>query len=251
MTRVLKIGGRPLADPMLAATVAEAWDAVQGMIIVHGGGNDVSALQQKLGVASQFVDGRRVTSVLDVELVRMALSGTANKRLVSALVREAVRAIGISGEDASLIAATPVDAARLGHVGAPQKINTSLLMHLIDGGYLPVVSPVSRNVAIELGPTLNVNADDAAAAIAIAIEADELLIVTDVAGVLVNGEPEATLTVAEAEGLLHDGQAAGGMRAKLSAAVAAVAGGVKRVRIADLMGIADSDRGTVILRNAE
>ena len=247
MTRVLKIGGRPQADPTLASFIAETWDALSGaMVLVHGGGDDISALQKSLGIVSQFVDGRRVTTAQDLELVRMALSGTANKRLVSSLVREGVRAVGISGEDASLIAATPVDSGRMGHVGAPQRINSSLLLHLLDGGYLPVVSPVSRNIGHELGPALNVNADDAAAAIAIAIEAEELVIVSDVPGVLLDNEPAEFLTVAEARSLMHDGRASGGMRAKLTAAIAAVEGGVKRVRITDLGGIKDRDRGTLI-----
>lgn len=252
MTRVLKIGGRPQADPTLASLIAETWDALSGaMVLVHGGGDDVSALQASMGIAAQFVDGRRVTTAQDLELVRMALSGTANKRLVSSLVREGVRAVGLSGEDASLIAATPIDSVRLGHVGAPQRINSSLLLHLIDGGYLPVVSPVSRNIGHELGPALNVNADDAAAAIAIAIEATELLIVSDVPGVLVDNEVAETLTAAEAQGLLHDGLASGGMRAKLTAAMAALQGGVPRVRIADLRGITDPNRGTVMQRGTE
>ncbi len=252
MTRVLKIGGRPQADPTLASLIAESWDALSAaMVLVHGGGDDVSALQASMGIAAQFVDGRRVTTAQDLELVRMALSGTANKRLVSALVREGVRAVGLSGEDASLIAATPIDSVRLGHVGAPQRINSSLLLHLIDGGYLPVVSPVSRNIGHELGPALNVNADDAAAAIAIAIEATELLIVSDVPGVLVDNEAAETLTAAEAQGLLHDGLASGGMRAKLTAAMAALQGGVPRVRIADLRGITDPNRGTVMQRGTE
>lgn len=252
MTRVLKIGGRPQSDPSLAALIAEAWDALSGaMVLVHGGGDDVTALQQTLGVAAQFVDGRRVTTAQDLELVRMALSGTANKRLVSSLVREGVRAVGLSGEDASLIAATPVDSARLGHVGAPTRINNSLLLHLIDGGYLPVISPVSRNVGHELGPALNVNADDAAAAIAVAIEAKELLIVSDVPGVMLDGRPADTLTVAEAKGLIHDGVASGGMRAKLTAAVTAVEGRVPVVRITDLRGINDRALGTRIQRATE
>lgn len=247
MTRVLKIGGRPQSDPTLASLIAESWDALSGaMVIVHGGGDDISALQTSLGLQSQFVDGRRVTTAQDLELVRMALSGTANKRLVSSLVREGVRAVGLSGEDASLIAATPVDSARLGHVGAPQRVNSSLLLHLIDGGYLPVVSPVSRNIGHELGPALNVNADDAAAAIAVAIDAEELVIVSDIPGVMVAGEVADTLTVAEAQGLMHDGQAAGGMRAKLSAAIAALTGGVAQVRITDLRGIKDRTAGTVM-----
>jgi acetylglutamate kinase len=250
MTRVLKIGGRPQADAMLPSLVAEAWDALSGaMVLVHGGGDEISALQQSLGISTQFIDGRRITTAQDLELVRMALSGTANKRLVSALVREGVRAVGLSGEDASLIAATPVDAARLGYVGAPQRINSSLLLHLIDGGYLPVISPVSRNVGHELGAALNVNADDAAAAIAAAIEATELLLVSDVEGVMVNGTPLKSLTLSQAREMMEDGRASGGMRAKLSAAAKAVDEGVPRVRITDLGGIKDRDRGTVISRS--
>jgi acetylglutamate kinase len=252
MTRVIKIGGRPQADPSLATLVAESWDAISGaMVLVHGGGTEVTALQNAFGISAQFVDGRRVTTAQDVELVRMALSGSANKRLVASLVREGVRALGISGEDGSLIAATPVDAGKLGHVGTPQQVNSSLLQHLLDGGYLPVISPVSRNIGHELGPALNVNADDVAAAIAVAIEAEELLIVSDVAGVLVDDEPLATLRVGEARGLMHDGLATGGMRAKLQAATVAASGGVKRVRITDLDGIADATRGTLITNNTE
>ena len=252
MTRVLKIGGRPQHDPKVASYIAETWDAMSGaMVLVHGGGDEVSALQGKLGIIAQFIDGKRVTTAQDVELVRMALSGTANKRLVAALVKEGVRAVGLSGEDGSLIAATPVDAVRMGHVGVPQRVNGSLLLHLIDGGYLPVVSPVSRNVGRELGPALNVNADDAASAIAVAIEATELIIVSDVPGVLVDGEPADELTIAEARGLVHDGQASGGMSAKLTAASNAVEAGVKRVRITDLAGITDAKRGTVIQNGTE
>jgi acetylglutamate kinase len=236
---------------MLPALIAESWDAVSGAVIVHGGGDEISALQKALGVSSQFVEGRRVTSAQDVDIVRMALSGTANKRLVSALVHEGVRAVGLSGEDASLIAATPVDTARMGHVGSPQRINSSLLLHLIDGGYLPVVSPVSRNVGHELGPALNVNADDAAAAIAIAIEADELLLVSDVPGVLVDGEPVPTLTCKRARALIADGSATGGMQAKLLAAIAAVNGHVPCVRITDMGGIKDQARGTQVVPGAE
>ena len=251
MTRVIKIGGRPQADPSLPGLIAEAWDAVAGAVVVHGGGDEISALQKALGVTAQFTEGRRVTSALDVEIVRMALSGTANKRLVSALVHEGVRAVGISGEDASLIAAMPVDAALMGHVGAPQRVNTSLLLHLIDGGYLPVVSPVSRNVGLELGPALNVNADDAAAAIAVAIDAEELTLVSDVSGVLVDERPVEKLSCARARTLMKNGSATGGMHAKLAAAIVAVEGGVARVRITDLGGIKDRARGTFIVSDTE
>ena len=252
MIRVIKVGGRPQNDPALAGEIAEVWDAMSGsMVIVHGGGDDISALQTRMGIAPQFVDGRRITTAQDLELVRMALSGTANKRLVAALVHEGVRAVGLSGEDASLIAATPVDSGRMGHVGSPQKINSSLLLHLLDGGYLPVVSPVSRNVGHELGPALNVNADDAAASIAIAIEADELIIVSDVPGVLVDGSAVPVVSLAEARSMMSDGRASGGMNAKLSAAIAAVEGGVKRVRITDLSGITNRSHGTLVQHEAK
>lgn len=247
MTRVIKIGGRPQADPALPALIAESWDAVAGAVVVHGGGDEVSALQSALGTTAQFVEGRRVTSAEDVDLVRMTLSGSVNKRLVSALVREGVRAVGVSGEDASLIAATPVDPERLGHVGAPTRVNGSLLLHLIDGGFLPVVSPVSRNVGHELGPALNVNADDAAAAIAVAVGADDFTIVSDVPGVLVDGAPVPRVSLRRAKALIREGLATGGMHAKLTAAMVAIEGGVPRVRITGLAGIKDRESGTHVV----
>lgn len=252
MTQVIKVGGRPQADAALPAAIAEAWDALShALVLVHGGGDEVSALQTALGAKPQFIDGRRVTSAQDIEIVRMALSGSANKRLVSALVREGVRAVGLSGEDASLIAATPAETGELGHVGIPQRINVSLLWHLLDGGYVPVISPVSRNVSVDLGRALNVNGDDAAAAIAVALAADELLLVADVAGVLVDGSAVPRLTEREAQGLVADGTAAGGMSRKLIAALSALEGGVERVRIADLAGITDDERGTILLREGD
>ncbi|HVZ77039.1 MAG TPA: acetylglutamate kinase [Gemmatimonadaceae bacterium] len=251
MTRVIKVGGRPQGDPALAQTIAEAWDALnRSLVLVHGGGDEVTALQKAFGLTAQFVDGKRVTTARDMELVRMALSGSANKRLVAMLVREGVRAVGISGEDASLIAATPTDAERLGHVGEPQRINASLVWHLLDGGYLPVISPVSRNVGLELGATLNVNGDDAAAAIAVALEAEELLLVSDVPGVLDGDQVVPTLDIAAAEALIARGTAVGGMAAKLRAGITAVKGGVATVRISDLAAITNRSRGTTLTRGS-
>lgn len=252
MTRVIKIGGRPQGDPELAALIADAAlqvpdGAPATLVVVHGGGDEVSTLQKALGGSTQFVNGRRVTTAQDIEIVRMALSGSANKRLVSSLVGRGVKAIGLSGEDASLIMATPLDSDRLGHVGAPQRINVSLIWHLLDGGYLPVISPVSRNASAELGRALNVNGDDAASAIAVALAADELLLVVDVPGVLVDGGPIARLDAATARALIANGTAKAGMAAKLEAATAALDGGVERVRIADLKGITDLQRGTTIV----
>lgn len=251
--RVIKIGGRPQSDSALPHAIVRAWaDSARQLVLVHGGGDEVSTLQSALGVEARFIDGRRVTSAQDLEIVRMGLSGSANKRLVAQLVDAGVNALGLSGEDASLITALPLDPEHLGHVGTPHRVNVELLWHLADGGYLPVVSPVSRNAAIgekcgNLGRSLNVNGDDAASAIAVALAARELLLVADVAGVMSDGAPVPCLDTRGARRLMEDGTAAGGMRAKLQAALSAVEGGVERVRIGDLRAIADERRGTVIV----
>jgi acetylglutamate kinase len=249
MTRVVKVGGRPQLDATLPASIADAHRSAPGsLVVVHGGGDEVSTLQRLYGVEARFTGGRRVTSALDLEIIRMALSGSANKRLVSALVDAGVPAIGLSGEDGALLTASPLDSAKYGFVGRPADVNTELLGHLLDAGYLPVLSPVSRSTERLLGPTLNVNGDDAAAAIAGALGADELLLVSDVAGVLLDERPIASLGPEDAQRLIDDGTARGGMAAKLQAALAALEGGVQRVRISDVAAISDTGRGTVLTR---
>jgi acetylglutamate kinase len=249
MTRIVKIGGRPQLDPSLPAAIAAAQRAAPGsLVVVHGGGDEVSTLQGLYGVEARFTGGRRVTSALDLEIIRMALSGSANKRLVSALVDVGVPAIGLSGEDGALLTADPLDPTQYGHVGTPAVVNTALLRQLLDAGYLPVLSPVSRSTDRAMGATLNVNGDDAAAAIAAALGADELLLVSDVAGVLLAERPVPHLGPDEAQRLIDDGTARGGMAAKLQAALSALDGGVQRVRISDIAAITDPDRGTVLTR---
>jgi acetylglutamate kinase len=249
MTRVIKIGGRPQGDPALAGALASDWARARtngGLVVVHGGGDEVSVLQASLGGSTTFVNGRRVTTERDIDLVRMALSGSANKRLVSALVENGVDAVGVSGEDAALIGALPMDAEQLGFVGTPTTVNVAFLRHLLFGGYLPVISPVSRDASGSMGSALNVNGDDAAAAIAIALGATELLLVADVEGVMTDGAVIPSLTEMMARAMIADGTAGGGMRAKLEAGLAALAGGVVSVRISDIAAITDSTRGTVM-----
>lgn len=247
MTRVVKIGGRAQGDPELPAAIAAAWQQQPGgLCVVHGGGDEVSTLQRALGLTPRFHDGRRVTAAEDIDVLRMALSGSANKRLVAALVGAGVQAIGLSGEDAALIGAGPIDERALGLVGAPERVNVALLWHLLDGGYLPVISPLARHRAAGAAQALNVNGDDAAAAIAVALAAEELLLVADVAGVLHEGEVVPALDVHQARRLIADGAATGGMIAKLHAALDALTGGVERVRIGDVAALHDPDRGTVL-----
>jgi acetylglutamate kinase len=249
VTRVIKIGGRPQLDPRLPITLATAHRTAPGsLVVVHGGGDEVSTLQRLYGVEAQFAGGRRVTSALDLEIIRMALSGSANKRLVSSLTDAGVAAIGLSGEDGNLLMADPLDPERYGYVGTPSGVNTELLQQLLTAGYLPVLSPVSRSTDRTMGATLNVNGDDAAAAIAAAIEAEELLLVSDVAGVLLDAQPVVSLGPEDAHRLIEDGTARGGMAAKLQAALSALDGGVHRVRISDIAAIADATRGTVLTR---
>jgi len=247
---VIKVGGRVQQDPALAAALAAAWRARRAaggaLVVVHGGGDEVSALQRMMGVEPAFVAGRRVTSPSDIETLRMALSGSANKRLVARLVAAGVPALGLSGEDGALLAARRNQPA-LGAVGAPAAVDVALLAHLVAGGYLPVLSPLSADVDAGDGSALNVNGDDAASAIAAALGAEELLLVADVPGVLLGGEPATILDAAAAHRAIASGDARGGMAAKLEAALAAILAGVGRVRIGDLAAIGDASRGTAIV----
>lgn len=246
MTRVIKVGGRPQADPALAGFVAGCCDEAPGTtMIVHGGGDEISALQRAFGITPSFIDGRRVTTNADIDIVRMALSGVSNKRLVAALSERGLNAVGLSGEDGSLIEARPIDIDRLGHVGTPSRINTTFLKALLASGFVPVISPVSRGVGTE-SIALNVNGDDAAAAIAIDLGAEELLLIVDVEGVMQNGTIVGEVDGAGAQRMLDDGSASGGMRAKLQAAVHAANAGVRRVRIGNLRAIENSKCGTFI-----
>jgi acetylglutamate kinase len=246
--RVVKIGGRAQADHRLPAILRDAWTAEHGKLcVVHGGGDEISAMQRALGREAAFVGGRRVTSQGDLELLRMVLSGVVNKRLVNSLVAAGLPAVGLSGEDGALIGAELIDAASLGFAGKPVSVNASLLRTLIEGSYLPIISPVAYNAASPEGGALNVNGDDAAAAIAAALEADELLLVADVEGVRDGqGEIFSSLSTDAARDLNANGIAVGGMAAKLESAEAALAAGVGRVRICDLIGLSSPTRGTFI-----
>lgn len=243
---VVKLGGRVQGDPLLPhALAALAAARPGGLCLVHGGGDEISALQRAMGVEPSFVQGRRVTSTQDLTLVRMALSGTSNKRLVSALVARGVAAVGISGEDAGLLEATVPEPA-LGRVGRVRQVNARLLETLVAGGYVPVISPVGRDVEAEQGCALNINGDDAAAAIAAAFGADEILFMADVPGVLADGVVVPRLDTVEARSLVARGVAVGGMAAKLEAAQAALAAGVRMARIGGLEALGDGALGTQI-----
>ncbi len=246
--RVIKLGGRTQRDPRLTSVLAGFVLAGERIVIVHGGGDQISGLQRQVGREPQFIQGRRVTTAADLDLIRMVLSGSTNKELVASLVTAGVRAVGLSGEDGALLSGARTLDGALGEVGTPERVDPSLLLLLLENGYTPVVSPVARNA--DSGSALNVNGDDAAAALAVALGAIELTFVADVAGVL---EPDGAvipeLTAARAELLIEAGTATGGMIAKLQAAQPALAGGVSCVRIVGLESLPKPNGGT-ILRHA-
>jgi len=252
VTVVIKLGGRVQSDAALVDALASRWASAPGSLcIVHGGGDDISALQRQLGRQASFVNGRRITTAEDIELVRMVLSGSANKRLVSRLVAAGLPAVGISGEDAGLLTCEIIDMEQLGRAGKPAAVNVAILKTLLDAGFLPVISPVGRDAASEHGEALNVNGDDAAAAIAGALNAD-LYLVADVDGVMA-GDAELIRTIDPdyMERLVADGTVTRGMHAKLEAGFAALAAGAASVRIAGLEALTENDSGTVLSLTAD
>jgi acetylglutamate kinase len=249
----VKLGGRTQHDPRLPQAIAALWQSTGGkVVIVHGGGDQISALQRLRGEEPVFIGGRRVTTDTALELVRMVLSGLANKQLVSALVAAGAPAVGISGEDAAMLRATPIDVSQFGHSGTPAAVNPGVVHTLLNGGYLPVISPVAAREYAEEAGAYNVNGDDAAAAIAAAAGCTELFLMADVPGVL-DGDRQriARLTLDDARALVASGVAGGGMAAKLDACATALAGGVNRVRIGDLAALTVPDAGTAIVARAD
>lgn len=248
--RVIKVGGRAQEDPSLVGAIASAWREAPGALcVVHGGAVEIDRLQRALGASPRYLGGRRVTSPEDIDTVRMALSGVANKRLVSALCALGVPAVGISGEDAAMLRAAPFD-DELGRVGRPQVVRVALVRLLLDGGFLPLIAPLAAGPEGDPG-ALNVNGDDAAAAIAGALGAHELLFVTDVDGVRRDGVTIASLDAAGAASLLASGVAEGGMAVKVAGALGALASGTTRVRIGGTATILDASAGTTLTLHGE
>ena len=245
---VVKLGGRTQNDASLPATLHELWRATNGrLVIVHGGGDQISALQRLRGEEPVFVGGRRVTTPIALELVRMVLSGLANKQLVSALTAVGAPAVGMSGEDAGMLRATVVDLESFGYTGTPSRVDAQVITTLLDAGFLPVISPVATSDDPQVAGALNVNGDDAAAAIAAALGATELFLMIDLAAVLdANKQPIATLSLDDARALVASGVAGGGMAAKLDACAVALTGGVRHVRIGDLAALPVASAGTTV-----
>ncbi len=245
--RVVKIGGNALDRPAWVAECARALSGIGPAVVVHGGGQAVSDWSRRLGLPVAQKDGLRVTTPEIAQVVEMVLGGPMNRLLVSALRAAGLDAIGLSGVDGGLLTAQPVqNGVALGEVGEIVAVRASLLQSLLLAGLTPVVAPVAPSLSAPIRP-LNVNADQAAAAIAGALGAQELLFVSDVPGVAVDGVPQPTLAAAEIEQLIEGGVATGGMAAKLRAAAQALGAGVRAVRIGDLDMFEHATAGTRLL----
>jgi acetylglutamate kinase len=199
-------------------------------VIVHGGGPMINEMLDRLAIKSEFVNGKRVTDEATVEVVEMVLSGRVNKWIVNAINRQGGRAVGLSGKDANLITCDQ-DAPELGLVGTPSEIDTGVLTTLFDANTIPVIAPLGagRN-----GETLNINGDTVAGAIAAAMSADRLLLLTDVPGVMDETKTVLTdLTVDQVIDMTASGVIAGGMIPKTQTCLDALEGGVRAAVILD------------------
>ena len=245
--RVVKIGGNELDRPVWVAECARDLKSAGPVVVVHGGGQLVSTWSRRLGLPVEKRDGLRVTTPEIAQLVEMVLGGPVNRLLVSALRDAGLDAIGLSGVDGGLLTAKPVqNGSELGEVGTIDTVRASLLQSLLLAGLTPVIAPVAPSRTAPVRP-LNVNADQAAAAIAAALGAQELLFVSDVPGVTVDGVAQPTLSATEVEPLIELGVASGGMVTKLRAAAHALAAGVRAVRIGDLDMFEQATAGTRLL----
>jgi acetylglutamate kinase len=212
-------------------------------IVVHGGGPQIGAMLKRLNIASSFVDGLRVTDAAAMEVVEMVLSGTINKQIVAGINGAGGRAVGVSGKDGNMVVAKRVERSRidpvtreripvdLGFVGEPERVDAEVLRMIINSGLIPVVAPIGTGPN---GETYNINADTVAGAVAGAIRAERLVLLTDVEGVLDSqGRVIARITVSEARRLIADGTVSGGMIPKIETAIAAVKNGVRAAAILD------------------
>jgi acetylglutamate kinase len=233
---VVKVSGHELDDAsFLAAFAATIKALAQPVIIVHGGGREITELQHKMGIEPRYVDGLRVTDAASLALVEMVLCGTVNTRLVRLLVEAGVDALGMSGVDRGLVRASRLHHAEvdMGFTGEVAAVRGDVLLQLLAQGVTLVLAPICLGDS----SAYNVNADHVAGAVAAAIEADRLVFLTNVPGVLSDGVVLPVLTADGAEALIASGVVFGGMIPKVRTALHALGSGVQQVVITDLDGL--------------
>lgn len=233
-TVVIKLGGHAMGSDEAMDEFARDVTLMRQIgvnpVIVHGGGPMINDMLKRLDIQSEFVGGKRVTDAATMEVVEMVLSGLVNARIVQAISEQGGRAVGVSGKDSGLIVCDPED-PKLGLVGKPTEVNPRLLRDLAEKGIIPVIAPLGMG---RDGETFNINGDTAAGAIAAALGADRLLLLTDVAGVKnAEGDVVTELTATQINEMIGDGTIAGGMIPKVQTALDALEGGARAAVILD------------------
>ena len=234
---VIKYGGNAMIDPQLKEQVMEdialLWLIGVKVVLVHGGGPEISQLMKALNKQPVFIDGLRVTDQETVDIVQMVLAGKVNKDLVKLAQMKGGHAIGLSGIDGGMLEATVKD-ERLGYVGQVTKVRTQPILDVLEKNYIPIISTVASD---RQGNAYNINGDTAAAYIAGALGAERMIMMTDIAGVLENKDDPSSLiphiTVEQAKGLYASGVISGGMIPKVDCCIEAIEHGVKNVVIMD------------------
>jgi acetylglutamate kinase len=236
-TVVIKYGGAAQIEPALkekfARDIALMYLVGIKVVIVHGGGKKINTILEKLNIKTEFIDGQRVTSKENMEVVEMVLSGSVNKEITALLNHNGAKAIGISGKDASFIKAQPKDREKFGLTGSITAIDALVVEKLMDDKFIPVIAPIAAGDDIG-HPGYNINADLAASKIAIALKAEKVVFLTDTSGVL-DKEMNllTTLTEAEIHARIEDGTISGGMLPKVAACLESIDGGVAKAHIID------------------
>ena len=231
---VIKLGGHAMTDSDAMTNFAQDIVLMKqcnlNPIIVHGGGPAINNFLDKMNIKTNFLNGKRVTDKESIPLIEMVLSGSVNKNIVSAINSQGGKAIGLSGKDANLMICEP-DNPKLGFVGNPTQVNPEILKNFLESDFIPIVAPIGVGVD---GQTYNVNADTAAGAIAAALSADRLLLLTDVDGVKnKNGEILTKLSIEDVKKLIENGTISKGMIPKTETAIKALEDGVRATVILD------------------
>lgn len=246
---VIKIGGHEINDHDFLSGLAQAVsDYPAPVVIVHGGGVEISDMQRVMGIDPQYIDGVRVTDAASLKVVEMVLCGVVNKRLVRYLVGVGVEAVGLSGVDRGIVKANKMQHADqdMGFTGAVAHVRGETIKTMLDQGITPVIAPVS--MGNDAPVSYNVNADHVAGAVAAAIGADRVVFITNVPGVLVDGEAQDLLDVEAAHALIDDGTIFGGMIPKVKTALHTVSNGVPQAVITNLAGLISGGGTTFVDR---
>jgi acetylglutamate kinase len=236
---VVKVGGNELDDPAFLAGLCRAVAGWSGpLVLIHGGGKEITAAMELHGLPVEFAGGLRITSPEALEVMQAVVRGTVNARVVRTLVNAGAPALGLTGLDLGLLRCEPhrPDGLDLGRVGAVTEVHTAALTAMLAQGWLPVFAPLALGKAD--GLAYNVNADMVAQAIAAALSAAELVFVSNVPGVILDDQVAPRLSAAEVEAAIASGAISGGMIPKVRAALGALAAGARSVRICNLAGFA-------------